>query len=66
MTVCDGVSRLGYVLKRAGERQVTPFFRLRQDLRTFPGAASVRLLNRLLGRMRNKRPSDGREELPGG
>ena len=25
----------------------------------------MRLLSKLLGRMRNKRPSDGREELPG-
>lgn len=65
IAVSDDVSRLGYVLKRAGEKRVTPVFRLRQHLRTSPGAASVRLLSALLGGMRDERPSDGREELPG-
>jgi hypothetical protein len=65
IAVSDDVSRLGYVLKRAGERQVTPVFRLRHDLRISPGAAPVRLLSKLLSGMRNKRPPDGREEMPG-
>ena len=34
---------LGYVLKRAGEKQVTPVSRLRRDLRTTPGGLSARL-----------------------